>query len=67
MTGIAPTIVKISVIGLEYVGLPNAAGFAEIDVADIQTRNDLCEARKDNRYSRAQGRATDTSRHWSVS
>ena len=45
MTGFAPTTVKIGVMGLGYVGLPGAAGFAEINVTDIGTGNDLCEAR----------------------
>ena len=45
MTGFAATTVTIGVIGVWYVGLPSAAGFAEVDVTDIETGNDLCEAR----------------------
>ena len=74
MTGIASTTIKIGVIGLGYVTLPSAAGFAELDITDIETGNDRCEARhagltfvKGQWSSKAQRRATHTSRPWRVS
>lgn len=45
MTGVAPTTVKIGVIGFGYVVQPNAVGFTELDITDIETGNDRYEAR----------------------